>query len=88
MQLADRLLASGTSPSGRLVRAEMRDRVRKALDQMPPHDREVLVMWHLEQLSVGEIAALLGLTEAGVKSRHRRALERMLRVLENNIVEP
>jgi len=88
MQLADRLVASGTSPSRHLVRAEMRTRVRKALDQMLPHDREVLIMWHLEELSVSEIAVLLGLTEAGVKSRHRRALERMLPVLDNHIVEP
>ena len=62
-------------------------RVHNALDQMLPHDREVLIMWHLEQLSVSEIAVLLGLTEAGVKSRHRRALERMLRVLGNNVLE-
>ncbi len=88
MQLADRLVASGTSPSRHLVRAEIRARVRHALDQMLPHDREVLIMWHLEQLSVSEIAALLKLTEAGVKSRHRRALERMLPALDSNIVEP
>jgi RNA polymerase sigma-70 factor (ECF subfamily) len=90
MQLADRLLAPGTSPSRRLLRAELRARVRTALDRLPPHDREILVMWHLEELSVGEIAALLGLTQSGVKSRHRRALERLLGVLDDKdkLVEP
>jgi len=90
MQLADRLLATGTSPSRRLLQAELRARVRTALDRLPPHDREILVMWHLEQLSVSEIAALLGLTLAGVKSRHRRALERLLGVLDDKdkLVEP
>jgi RNA polymerase sigma-70 factor (ECF subfamily) len=83
VQLANRLVAAGASPSGRALQAEMQSRVRRALDQMPPHDREVLVMWHLEELSVREIAALLELSEAGVKSRHRRALERLVRVLEN-----
>jgi len=83
VQLADRLVAAGTGPSGRALQAEMRSRVRRALDQMPPHHREVLVMWHLEELSVREIATLLELSEAGVKSRHRRALERLVRVLED-----
>ena len=88
LQLADRLLASGTSPSRRLVKAEIRARVRTALDRLPPHDREILVMWHLEELSLSEIAVLLELTPSGVKSRHRRALERLLGVLDHRVVEP
>ena len=87
MQLANRLVASGTSPSRRAVREELRQRVRAALDRMAPHDREILVMWHLEQLSTGEIAALLQMTEAGVKSRHRRALQRLLRILGEDVAE-
>jgi RNA polymerase sigma-70 factor (ECF subfamily) len=87
MQLADRLVASGTSPSRRAVRRELRGRVRAALERLAPHDREVLVMWHLEQLVVGEIAALLQMTEAGVKSRHRRALQRLLRALNEGVAE-
>jgi DNA-directed RNA polymerase specialized sigma24 family protein len=54
---------------------------------MAPHDREILVMWHLEQLSTSEIAALLQMTEAGVKSRHRRALQRLLRILGEDVAE-
>jgi RNA polymerase sigma-70 factor (ECF subfamily) len=81
MQLADRLAASGTTPSGNLIRTELRKRVRAALDRMEPHDREVIVLWHLEQLSVNEIAAVLAMTESGVKSRHRRAVERLAQVL-------
>ena len=49
-RLADRLVASGTSPSRRLIRAELRDRLQAALDRLPPRDREVLVMRHLEQM--------------------------------------
>lgn len=76
-ELADRLLAAGTSPSRRLMRAELRETVRAALDGLPPRDREILVLRHLEQLSVAEIAATLGLTEAAVKKRQVRALERL-----------
>lgn len=41
----------------------MAARVRAALDQLDPQDREVLVMRYLEQLKVSEIAALLGRQE-------------------------
>src|SRR5439155_5624519 len=42
--LAERLVASDTNASRRLIRAELRDRVRAALDDLPPRDREVLVL--------------------------------------------
>jgi RNA polymerase sigma-70 factor (ECF subfamily) len=75
--LAKKLLSSGTSPSQGVIRAEMVQRVRRVLAAMAEHDREILVMRYLEQLSVGEIAAVLGLSEGAVKSRHMRALLRL-----------
>ena len=62
-QLADRLVADDTSPSGRAIRGEERERVRAALALLPPRDHEVLVLRHLELLSPAEIAAVLGLTD-------------------------
>jgi RNA polymerase sigma-70 factor, ECF subfamily len=79
--LVDRLATSGTSPSGQLVHKELRERVRAALDALPNGDREVLVLRYLEGLSTAEIAAVLDLGESAVKMRHRRALDRMSRVL-------
>jgi RNA polymerase sigma-70 factor (ECF subfamily) len=79
-RLAGRLVGSGTSPSGRLMREELRDRVRTALGRLGDRDREVLVMRHLEQLSTEEVAAVLGISPGAVKVRLLRALER-LRVL-------
>jgi RNA polymerase sigma-70 factor (ECF subfamily) len=75
--LVHHLVASGTSPSGRMARDELRERVHRALDRLAPHDREVLVLRHLEQLTVAETAAVLEIGEEAVKSRHRRALERL-----------
>jgi len=77
MLLADRLAASGTSVGGRMVREELRQRVRRALDQLPPRDREVVVLRHLEQLSFKEIAAVLEISQAAAQSRYRRAVERL-----------
>jgi RNA polymerase sigma-70 factor (ECF subfamily) len=82
-RLADRLVASGTSPSRRLIRAELRDRLKTALDRLPPRDREVLVMRHLEQMEVAEIAAVLGLTAGAVMTRNTRALARLRALLDD-----
>ena len=86
-QLANCLVAPDTSPSEKVVRKEIRERVHTALDGMAPQDREVLVMWYLEQLNSGEIAAILDMTESGVKSRHRRALLRLTRTLSGETEE-
>jgi RNA polymerase sigma-70 factor (ECF subfamily) len=75
--LAERLVTSTTSPSHRLMRKEKQQSVRQALDRLPERDREVLILRHLEQLSVADTAAVLGISEGAVKQRHVRALERL-----------
>src|SRR5262249_23722652 len=79
--LADRLVSPGTSPSLHLVREEVRERVRTALARLAPGDQEVLIMRYLENLSVAEIAAALGVREGAVKMRRTRALERLSSLL-------
>jgi RNA polymerase sigma-70 factor, ECF subfamily len=81
--LADRLAGSGTSPSRRLIRAELRERVQAALARLGPRDREILVLRHLEGLSTAEVAAVLGLTTGAVMTRHTRALVRIRVLLED-----
>jgi RNA polymerase sigma-70 factor (ECF subfamily) len=83
LQLADRVLGRQSSPSDRAIRSELRARVRTALDRLGERDREVLVLRHLEQLSTRETAAVLGLSEGSVKTRHLRALERLRVLLES-----
>jgi RNA polymerase sigma-70 factor (ECF subfamily) len=77
LELADRLLARGSSPSWQLQRRELVGRVHRALARLAAHDREVLVLRHLEQLSMKEIADILRISEGAVKVRHLRALERL-----------
>jgi RNA polymerase sigma-70 factor (ECF subfamily) len=86
-QLAQRLLAPGSSPSERMLREERRGRVQGALAQLAPRDREVLVLRHLEQLSTNETAAVLGIKPGAVKTRHLRALERLRDLLGEDFAE-
>ena len=80
LELAGRLIASGTSPSGRLAGKERRDQLLAALTRLEERDREVLVLRYLEELPTREIAVLLETTEGAIRTRHVRALQR-LRVL-------
>lgn len=79
--LAEKLLGGGSTPSERVLRDELRVRVRAALAELPATDREVLALRHLEQLSVAETAAVLGISAGAVKVRHVRALQRFRALL-------
>jgi RNA polymerase sigma-70 factor (ECF subfamily) len=79
--LVRRLLESATSPSQRAIQAEQRAELKAALAALPARDREVLIMRHLEQLQIGEIASVVGISKGAVKARLLRALLRLRAVL-------
>ncbi len=87
LALADRLMSLGSSPSARLHRSEQRRRVQTILEQLAAGDREILVLRYLEHLSTQELAAVLGLTPAGVKTRQLRALQRLRDLLDEDVGE-
>ena len=75
-QLAE-IIANQTSPSQGAIRNESLRRVKTAMDQLKSKDREILVLRHLEQLSVEETADVLGMTPGNVKVRHFRAIQQL-----------
>lgn len=87
VELAARLIDLGSSPSQRLLKEELRQRVQDALARLNPRDRDVLVLRHLEQLSTAETAAVLQITEGAVKLRHLRALNRLRALLGDDYAE-
>ncbi|MCA9064228.1 MAG: sigma-70 family RNA polymerase sigma factor [Planctomycetaceae bacterium] len=80
--IADHLMGSFTSPSHAAVRAETRQEIQDALNQMDALDREILVLRNFELLSNAEAAQELGISQQASSNRYIRALRRMKTVLE------
>jgi RNA polymerase sigma-70 factor (ECF subfamily) len=85
LELAERVLARGSGPSGQAQRAELRARVRAALAALPERDREVLVLRYLEGLPNADAAAVLGVSEGALRVRHVRAIERLRGLLGEDL---
>lgn len=64
-----------------------RERIREALDTVPPDQREALVLMYLEGYSVAEIEELTGASSSAVKMRLKRGRDALERVLAPLFVE-
>lgn len=80
--LSSHLLGHLTSPSQAALRAELSQQLMLALDSMGAIDREVLALRHFEELSNGETARVLELSEQAASLRYVRALSRLKQVLQ------
>ncbi|MFV2067703.1 MAG: sigma-70 family RNA polymerase sigma factor [Pirellulales bacterium] len=80
-QLAQSLVAPGSSPSRQLEQKESQRQVRAALDRLPRIDREVLILRFVEQLTTRQTASILGISPEAVGMRRLRALRRMSEAL-------
>lgn len=58
-----------------------------ALAILPPHDRAVLVLRYWEDRSVADTALDLGITESAVRTRARRALQRLRPLIDADLTE-
>ena len=65
-----------------LQREEIRDVVRKAIDQLPDTHREVLLLRDIEELSTAEAAEILQVTPNAVKIRLHRARQALRTLLD------
>ena len=73
--------AETLDPEAQLLQRREVERVRTALERLPPDFREVLVLRELEGLSYKEIATVLRVPIGTVMSRLARARERLMAVL-------
>jgi RNA polymerase sigma-70 factor (ECF subfamily) len=65
--------------------AQVARRLHGAIDALPPVQRTVLTLYHLEEASIPEIAAITGLASGTIKSHLFRARLRLRAVLEGRL---
>jgi RNA polymerase sigma-70 factor (ECF subfamily) len=68
-------------PLGRVLDAELIAKVREAVADLPPLQREALVLFEYEGLPMSEIASIVGADVGAVKGRLHRARERLRNTL-------
>ncbi|MBI3467993.1 MAG: sigma-70 family RNA polymerase sigma factor [Planctomycetes bacterium] len=81
VQLAERLLVGGPSPSEQVRSRELARMVRQAVAQLGDPDREIVVMRNFEELSNEEVAYTLGVDPGTASKRYGRALLRLHKIL-------
>jgi RNA polymerase sigma-70 factor (ECF subfamily) len=73
----------GPDPAETAARTELRRRVARALDHLPPSQREAFILKHIEGLSYEEIAERLGTSIGSLKMRVFRARDMLQELLED-----
>lgn len=73
----DQLAESLISPSSAIARDELSLRIRTAIERMPEIDREILILRHLDEVSIVDAAAAINISVEAAKKRHLRAIRRL-----------
>jgi len=73
----DRLPATGLSGAGQSADIADQDLLWRALAQLPPGQRAVLVLRYYEDLTEAQTASVLGCTVGAVKTQASRALAKL-----------
>jgi RNA polymerase sigma factor for flagellar operon FliA len=64
-------------PDNAYEKVEVRDRVRNAIESLPPRERRVISLYYYGEVTMKEIGAELGVNESRVSQLHARALRRL-----------
>jgi RNA polymerase sigma factor for flagellar operon FliA len=74
------------SPHRLFEQAEMRDRVRTALQMLPERERRIITLYYFEEATMKQIGAAIGVNESRVSQLHARAISRLKQALEGRLV--
>jgi RNA polymerase sigma-70 factor (ECF subfamily) len=77
----------GADPLDYLHRHRLGERIREALDALPPYHRGVIVMREIEGLSYEEMAEAMGVSKGTIMSRLFHARQKMQRALADCYAE-
>lgn len=71
------------NPELEVGRAELRSRLKRAISELRPNDREILILQHFQDCSYQEIADILGIPIGTVMSRLFNARKRLREKIED-----
>jgi RNA polymerase sigma-70 factor (ECF subfamily) len=83
--LAGQLRQAGPTPEDDLMASERERLVQRAIDRLPPPQREVVVLHDYEGLSHEEVAGILGASHVAVRKRYSRALAQLAALLKDDL---
>lgn len=87
-RFAARMIESASGPATRAERRERQEQIIGLIKGMSESDREVLFMRHLDGLSSGEVAEVLGVEPRTVYKRYARAMQRLQKLCSPQQDEP
>src|SRR5262245_4481350 len=68
---------TGSTPEAEAARSQIRHLLERAIDELPPAFRTILIMRDVEEVSVEETAGILGIKPETVRTRLHRARSRL-----------
>jgi RNA polymerase sigma factor for flagellar operon FliA len=73
----NRPAADQEDPYHQTLRSEMSGLLEKAIGELPSRERQVLALYHFEELTMKEVGAVLGIGESRVSQIHTAAVIRL-----------
>ena len=69
------------SPDRVYETTEVKERVRAAIDSLPPRERRIIGLYYFGEVTMKQIGAEIGVNESRVSQLHARAVQRLKKVL-------
>ena len=76
------------SDADRALRIETDERLKlleQAVDKLPPDDKMLVVLYHLEERTAGDVAYIMGMTEQNVRTRLHRVRKKLYLLMKENM---
>jgi RNA polymerase sigma-70 factor (ECF subfamily) len=78
-------IGDGHDLEGAAADAQVQSKLHAAIERLPPLQRTILSLYHLDEVPIGEIAGITGLAEGTIKSHLFRSRKRLRELLDASI---
>lgn len=82
LSLDEELVANEDSPSTTVEERQIRQRLRRSINELAPSQQQVILLRFGEGLRVSEVSRLMGKSEGAIRVLQHRAVKRLSRLLE------